>query len=146
MSAAPAGKLYTTQLLSLATQLGGFPLDDDLPYTAEERSRTCGSTIAIGLSLDQYGSVDRVGLRVSACAIGQASAAILALSAKGRRATDLAAMEPAITRWLAGQGPLPDWPGFADLEPALPHMGRHAALILPWKGARQALFNAGLAS
>jgi NifU-like protein involved in Fe-S cluster formation len=78
MSARASTKLYSPALLGLATGLARFPLTGDLPLRAETRSRSCGSVIALGVALDGAGMVARIGMQVSACAIGQASAALLA--------------------------------------------------------------------
>jgi NifU-like protein involved in Fe-S cluster formation len=139
--AAPArpAKLYTPRLLALSAQLAEFPLAGPYQYQAEARSRTCGSTLDIGLDCGADGRVDAIGLQVTACAIGQSSAAIMAASAIGRRSFDLPATCTAIEAWLRGEGGLPDWPGFDALEPALPHPGRHDALLLPWRAATTAL-------
>jgi hypothetical protein len=40
--------------------------------------------------------------------------------------------------WLAGQGPLPDWPGFELFTPALPHSARHASIRLAFEAAAEA--------
>jgi NifU-like protein involved in Fe-S cluster formation len=139
-------KLYTPQLLALSTELARFPLVDDFAHRAEARSRTCGSTIELGLELDSAGNVGRIGMAVSACAIGQSSAAIMALAAAGRTPEDFAAMQASIERWLASgpddPAPLPDWPGFDALAPALPHKGRHGALLLAWNAMAEALSSA----
>lgn len=134
-----AAKLYTPRLLSLAIELAAFPLTEDLPLTAEARSRTCGSTIMLGVLTGDGGVVERVGLQVSACAIGQSSAAIMAMDARGRTPEDFARALAAIDAWLGGEGSAPQWPGFDALEPALPHPGRHGALLLPWKAMVEAL-------
>lgn len=139
MSARAATKLYSPALLGLATGLAGFPLTDNLPLRAEVRSRSCGSVIALGLALDGKGLVSDVGMKVSACAIGQASAALLAQSVRGHNPGNVAATAAALERWLAGEGALPAWPGIDALTPALDHPGRHGALLLPWKAAREAL-------
>lgn len=136
-------KLYTPRLLALSTELARFPLDDRFAHRAEVRSRTCGSTIEIGVDVARDGTVERLGLTASACAIGQSSAAIMALAAQGRSANELVAMEALIQQWLDGgadqSSPLPDWPGFDALEPTLPHKGRHGALMLAWTAMAQAL-------
>jgi NifU-like protein involved in Fe-S cluster formation len=137
-----ATKLYSPELLGLATGLANFPLSDDLPLTAEARSRSCGSVIALGLALNEAGQIARIGMQVSACAIGQASAALLAQSAAGRASAIINAAGEALERWLAGEGALPDWPGIAALAPARDHPGRHGALLLPWTAARMALSQA----
>lgn len=134
-----SAKLYTPRLLSLSAQLADFPFDAPFDLSAEARSRTCGSMLELGLDFDEAAKVDRIGMQVSACAVGQSSAAVLALSAKGRAPADFTAVHAAIKTWLAGDGSLPDWPGFDALEPALDHPGRHGALLLPWNAAVQAL-------
>ena len=140
MSGAVAAKLYSPELLGLATGLARFPLTDDLPLRAEARSRSCGSVIALGLVLGSDARIARVGMTVSACAIGQASAALLAEGAAGAAPSQVAATTDALAAWLAGEGDLPaTWPGLAPLAPALGHPGRHGALLLPWKAACEAL-------
>lgn len=139
MSSGPAGKLYTPELLRLAASLAAFPLGADLPLRASGRSRTCGSTIEIGLQLDAEGRIAGIGMLLSACAVGQASAAILATAAQGRTAPEIAAARAGIAAWLGGEGELPDWPGLALIEPARIHTGRHEALLLSWNAAVEAL-------
>jgi len=141
MSAGSTGKLYTPQLLALAAQLAANPLDREFQHNATRRSRSCGSTLDVGLDLGVDGCISAIGLRVSACAVGQASAALLAQSLTGRDLTELVAATRDIELWLAGQGELPDWPDFAVLEAARPYHGRHEALLLPWKAACDALSN-----
>jgi NifU-like protein involved in Fe-S cluster formation len=137
-----AAKLYSPQLLGLATGLANFPLTNDLPLRAEARSRSCGSVITLGLALDDAGLIARIGMRISACAIGQASAALLAQSAAGRAPTAIDTASEALELWLAGEGALPEWPGIEALAPARDHPGRHGALLLPWTAARMALSQA----
>ena len=138
--AAPAApKLYSPQVLALATRLAAFPLDPALDHRAEMRSRTCGSVVTMGLALDEAGTIAGIGMQVSACAIGQASAAVLADAASGRDAGAIAAVLAGLEAWLAGEAPLPDWPGLVMLAPVREHPARHAALLLPWKAASKAL-------
>ena len=139
MASRASTKLYSPALLGLATGLADFPLTDDLSLRAEARSRSCGSVIALGLALDDAGRIARIGMQVSACAIGQASAALLAQGAAGRDAGAVDAAAEALEQWLAGEAALPDWPGIDSLAPARDHPGRHGALLLPWTAARTAL-------
>jgi NifU-like protein involved in Fe-S cluster formation len=131
--------LYTPEVLGLATGLAGYRLDDTLPLRAEARSRSCGSTLTLGLALDAQDRVTRVGLRSQACAIGQASAAIFAQGAAGRPAEEIATTARAIEHWLAGEGPMPEWPDLALIAAARDYPGRHGALMLPWNAALQLL-------
>lgn len=140
MAQARPPRLYTPQILALATGLAGFPLDDSFPLRAEARSRTCGSAIALGLMLDTDGRIARVGMQVSACAIGQASAAVMARAMTARKPQEVASALAGITRWLAeADAALPDWPDFALLAPARAHPARHGAMLLPWNAASKAL-------
>ena len=142
MAEAPVTKLYTPDLLALATRLAEFPLSGDFAYRAQARSRTCGSTIEVGVDLGPDGALTRLGLQVSACAIGQSSAAIMALDAKGRTAADFAGALQEIEAWLGSDDPhasVPAWPGFEPLAPARLHQGRHGALLLAWTAINQAL-------
>lgn len=139
MAARSPAKLYSPALLALATELANYPLDDRFAHRAEARSRTCGSVIAMGLSLDDTGRVTNIGMHVSACAIGQASAALLARSAADCEGQAIADTLGAIEIWLAGTGAMPAWPGLEALAPARAHPGRHAALLLPWTAASMAL-------
>lgn len=145
MSGARSPRLYSPAVLALATGLAAYPLDDRLTLRAEARSRTCGSEIILGLELAPSGKILRVGMQVRACAIGQASAALLAQGARGRPADDLALTSGDLEAWLAGADALPDWPDLALLAPARDHPARHGALLLPWKAACKALSSSAAA-
>ena len=136
-------KLYTPEILSLAVSLADYPRLSAPDASAEARSRTCGGTLTMDLALDAGNRVEALGLAVSACAIGQAAAAVFAQAAQGRTAEDMRASLKEIEAWLADENAqLPDWPGFAVLEPARAFPGRHGAILLPWRAATDALCNA----
>ena len=79
-----AQRLYTPELLALAVELADYPPLETALLHAEARSPTCGSTLAMDLALDADGRIARFGMRVRACAVGQAAAAIFARHAPGR--------------------------------------------------------------
>ena len=138
-SAQEGSKLYSPRLLMLSASLADFPLDADFAHVASARSRACGSTIDVGLDTDASGATSRIGMQVTACAVGQSSAAILA---KGAAGVSLAQFEDAraqITDWLDDDGPVPSWPDFDALDAAREHRGRHGALLLPWNAVIEAL-------
>ena len=144
MSAAPALRaeaLYTPEVLALATRLAICPLGDDLPLLGEARSPACGSTLRLGLALDGGGAIARVGVAARSCAIGQAAAAIFASAAPGKAQAEIAQASAAIDVWLAGSGPLPDWPGLEAIATAQGFPGRHGAIRLAWRAALDALSN-----
>lgn len=134
-----AARLYSPEVLALATRLAAFPLDEDLPLRGAARSPACGSRIELGLACDASGAINGIGLKAQACAIGQAAAAIFADAAVGCSRADLAATLAALEAWLAGAGDQPDWPGLNAIAPARDFPGRHGAMLLPWKAALEAL-------
>ena len=136
---APAAPLYTPAILAAATGLAEWPWDDSLPLRGEARSRKCGSTIALGLSVDDDGRVVKLGLRPHACAVGQAAAQVFAKSAVGRDRAALADARSALGLWLDGSGEMPQWPGMELLAPALAYPARHGAVVLAWDAALAAL-------
>ena len=136
---ASVAALYTPAVLALATGLADYPLTDSLPLRGSARSATCGSTIELGLMLDHDARIAAVGVRAHACAIGQAAAAVFAGAAPGADPAEIAATLAGLERWLAGEGPLPGWPGLGAIAAARDHRGRHGAITLPWRAALAAL-------
>ena len=132
-------KLYTPELLALAVALADYPADPGLPLHGDARSKSCGSTLAADVAVDAEGRIARLGLRVRACAVGQASAAIFARAAAGRTLDEIAAAQAAIADWLVGTADLPDWPGLEAIAAARAYPGRYGAIMLPWTAARDAL-------
>lgn len=141
-----AERLYTPELLALTLELAQWPAMENLPLHAEARAPTCGSTLALDLALDLGGRIETLGLRVRACAVGQAAAALFARHALGCDLAALQGVHDRIEGWLDGEAPLPDWPGLAMLEPARLYPARHGAMLLPWKAAIAALSSAPAAS
>lgn len=139
MAGAGQSKLYTPGILALAVELANYPLEPDLPFIGEARSRTCGSALKLGLALDAGGQVTHVGLQATACAIGQAAAALFARGVAGRDEAGIGEQAQSLEQWLAGAGPQPEWPGIAVLEQARAYPARHGAIVLPWKAAQAAL-------
>ncbi len=131
--------LYNADVLRLAT---GNPCDKRLANptgSADRRSPLCGSRIIVDLTLDDAGRVEAIGMQVSACAFGQASATLLAQHVSGRSQAELVAVRDALVTWLAGGAPMPDWPGLDLLSGVLPHSARHGAVRLPFEAAADAM-------
>ncbi len=132
-------KLYTREVLALATRLSQWPHDPDLPLAGTARSATCGSMVGISLAVNGDGQIARIGLNTQACAIGQASAALFALSAPGRNMDGVRDGLEAIRHWLKDGGDLPDWPGLSTIAAARDYPARHGAITLAWEAALAAL-------
>ena len=138
MSASPL-RLYTSEVLALATSLASWPHDREMLLQGRARSQSCGSTLVMSLRTDGEGAIAQLGLAAHACAIGQASAAVFAHAAIGRSRDEIAAMATAIERWLSGHAAMPDWPGLTVLAEARHFPARHGAMMLPWRAALDAL-------
>ncbi len=135
-----AAALYNADVLGLAVRLADYPLGDDLPHRASARAPVCGSTVELGLALNDHGQIARLGLKVHACAIGQAAAALFAGSAKGKARAEIAAALDEIEAWLTvSASPAPHWPGLATIAAARSYPARHGAILLSWKAALAAL-------
>ncbi|MFS0736084.1 iron-sulfur cluster assembly scaffold protein [Sphingomonas sp. 1P06PA] len=131
--------LYNQAILRLATAI---PHQDRLPApdaTIEKRSPICGSRVTVDVALGADGRLAELGLLVRACALGQASAALMGDHAIGRDPAELAAARDALTAFLAGERDDPgDWPGLDILEPARPHRARHASIRLAFEAVAEA--------
>jgi NifU-like protein involved in Fe-S cluster formation len=132
-------KLYSPELLALTLELAQWPAMENLPLHAEVRAPTCGSTLAVDLALDDAGYICTLGLRVRACAVGQAAAVLFARNALGKDRANLQSTYERLEGWLEGEAPLPAWPGLDMIAAAREYSARHGAIMLPWKAAISAL-------
>ena len=130
--------LYNRDILALAVANADYPLLD-AGQRASLRAPLCGSRIIVDVDADAAGTVRAVGLHVEACALGQASAALLARHAPGHGVADIRAARDAIAGWFAGGDAAPGWPGFDLLAPARDYPARHGAILLPFDAAVAAL-------
>ena len=132
--------LYSAEMLRLALTLAQVPPLAEPDCRHEARAQPCGSRIALSLRCDAQARVTAIGIDMQACAVGQASAAVLAQSIIGKDRSDIAAALAGIERWLADpEARRPDWPGFAALDPARSYPARAGALRLPFAAALAAL-------
>ncbi len=117
---------------------------DELSDGIEMRSKTCGSRMKISVTLNEEGRVRSLRQAVEACAFGQASAAIMARSARGLDAAEVEVAANRIARWLTGERDAPeDWHDIEILEPARSRKGRHEAILLPYRTLAAAIREAG---
>lgn len=134
--------LYNRDILALAVATAEFPLPVEARRRASLRAPLCGSRIIVDVDADAAGLVKAVGMHVEACALGQASAALLARHAPGRSVAEIRAARDAIAGWFGGGDALPDWPGFDLLAPARDYPARHGAILLPFDAAIAAIESA----
>ena len=130
--------LYNTEILRLAASIPNHARLPDPMGSAEKRSPICGSRVTVDVAVDAEGRVSELGMLVRACALGQASASLMGATVIGKSAKELATARDAVAAWLAGEGPVPEWPGDDVLTPALPHSARHASNRLAYEAAAEA--------
>jgi len=134
--------LYTTEILRLAAALPEPVKLERIDGSAAQRSPTCGSIVETQVQL-QDGRIEALSQTVSACAFGQASAALVAQRAPGHSRDDIQIALDQLGGWLSRErAEPPQWPGFEALAPARPRVGRHGAILLPLRALLAALESA----
>ena len=124
-------QLYNTQILRLAAAIPHQVRLDAPAGSAAIVSPICGSRVTVDLDLDAQGHVQRFGQEVRACALGQASAALLGARIIGMDLNSLAAGRAAVADFLGQNKALPDiWADYALFGPAQPHKARHPSILL----------------
>jgi NifU-like protein involved in Fe-S cluster formation len=131
--------LYSRDILRLAAAIPHLGRLDHPQARVEKRSPVCGSLVAVDVSLDGEGRVAAIGQEVKACALGQASAALMGAHAIGREPGELEAARDALAGYLAGRRDDPGgWPGLEVFAPARPYSARHSAILLAFEAAAEA--------
>ncbi|AHE53872.1 iron-sulfur cluster assembly scaffold protein [Sphingomonas sanxanigenens] len=132
--------LYNARILRLAASIPHLGRLSEPGGSAERRSPICGSRVAVDVTADGEGRVAAIGLDVRACALGQASSALMADHAIGRSLDEVASAHAALSAFLAGEREDPgDWPGLEIFAPARPHSARHPSIRLAFEAVEAAL-------
>lgn len=135
--------LYNSDILRLATSIPHHHRLEQPQASVEKRSPTCGSRVIVDVALDEAGRVAELGLEVRACALGQASASLMAAQAMGKNVAELEAARDSLTAWLAGgAGDLDFWPGLHVLAAAREYPARHASIRLGFEAIAEAVAQA----
>ena len=133
--------LYTRDILRLAAAIPGQRSFAEMRDAAVLRSATCGSRMAMRVTLDGEGRVASLEQAVEACAFGQAAAALVGAGAIGMTGDEAAVALSGVERWLNGDIAEP-WPGIDVLDPARARRGRHGAILLPFRALVAAIAEA----
>lgn len=138
--------LYSRDILRLASSIPHHARLDRAQASAEKSSAVCGSRVVVDVVTDSDGRITALGQEVRACALGQASAALMGGHAIGRTATELAEARDSLAAYLAGTRDDPgDWPGLAVFAEARRFTARHPAILLAFEAAAEATARAGRA-
>ena len=91
------------------------------------------------MDLDAAGHVIAFAQDIRACALGQASAALLGRDVLGRTGLELQSVSRALAAWLARDSDdVPLWAGLDVFSAARDYPARHAAICLPFEAAAMA--------
>ena len=133
-------QIYNRRILELAADIPRLGRLDQPDATATAHSKLCGSTITVDLTL-QDGRVADYAQEVRACALGQASASIMAHNIVGSTPQELRETREALRRMLKENGPPPGgkWADLAVLEPVRDYKARHASTLLAFDAVVDAL-------
>jgi NifU-like protein involved in Fe-S cluster formation len=132
--------VYNAKILGFAGNISRIGRLDRPDATATAHSKLCGSTVTVDLSM-RDGVVIDFAHEVKACALGQASSAIMALNVVGASSAELRAVRETMRRMLKENGPPPDG-RFADLkflEPVRDYKARHASTMLTFDAVVDAI-------
>jgi NifU-like protein involved in Fe-S cluster formation len=132
--------VYNAKILGFAGNIGRIGRLAHPDATARAHSRLCGSTVTVDLAMDGDVVAD-FAHDVKACALGQASSAIMAANVIGASAEELKELRATMQRMLKENGPPPEG-RFADLkylEPVRDYKARHASTMLTFDAVVDAL-------
>ena len=126
-------KIYNKDVLRLAANITRTKALTKYDIKIASRSPLCGSTIEVTLQIKNKKIVD-YGQVVKACALGQASASVVANNIIGKSSSDLTLVKEELEAMLKNQGPPPpgDWSPLCALQPAKDAQPRHGAILLPF--------------
>lgn len=129
-------ELYSNRILALAANMPRAGRLAAPQASVEKVAKLCGSRIVVDLELTD-GLVSDFAQEVQACALGQASAAILGANIIGANVEEIAKARNALWAMLKEAGPAPEG-RFADLgilAAVRDYPARHASTLLAFEAA-----------
>ena len=132
--------LYSETILQIAGNqpIPGRLLDPDA--SARRVSRVCGSTIEVDIKV-RDGVITGYGHEISACALGQTSAAVVASNIVGTPTEEFRDLQRQMTAMLKEEGapPTGKWDKLKYLQPVRDYRPRHTSTLLVFDAVVDAL-------
>lgn len=127
-------ELYNKSILRWAAHIPRTERLDNPDATISRTSRICGSKLTADFVFDGDRIAD-YGQEVKACALGQATSAIVASKVIGLTEAEFAPVAQQFAAMIKDGGPPPDgeWSELAILEPVREHKSRHGSVMLPFE-------------
>ncbi len=138
--------LYTDEILRLAAEIPRLGTLSQPDVTIRHVSPVCGSRIVIDVAFDADGRVADYAQQVNACALGQASSAIVGQVIQGLTPAQIREGTAIMRGLLSSDAPKPTglWAGLEILRPARVIRSRHGSVMLPFDALEKALKQKGL--
>ena len=132
-------ELYNEKILGFAANIGRLGRLAAPGGTSTHRSRLCGSQVTVDVAMAD-GRVTDFAHDVKACALGQASSAIMAESVIGATVDELQDARDAMVAMLGGGGapPAGRFSAARYLKPVREHKSRHASVMLTFEATLDA--------
>lgn len=123
--------VYNSKLLQFAGNIGRVGELEAPDASAKAVSKLCGSTVSIDLKVDD-GLVSDFAQQVKACALGQATASIVAENIIGATGEEIRSAREQMTKMLKKDGEPPNgrFEELKYLQPVKDYNARHASTLL----------------
>ena len=137
--------LYHNRVLELAAEIPHLGHLDNPDGSSEKVSRVCGSTVRVDikLSVDKE-TITKIGVTPKACALGQATTAILAMNAVGTKPEEIMTARDDLFAMLknGAQPPQGKFWELRHLQAVADYPIRHTSTMLAFDAAVSALEHA----
>ncbi|MEE9375213.1 MAG: iron-sulfur cluster assembly scaffold protein [Rhizobiaceae bacterium] len=135
--------VYNAKILEYAGNIEHIGRLDHPDGTAKAHSKLCGSTVIVDVVLENE-TVTEFAHDVKACALGQASAAILAKNVLGCTLAELRLARDQLRAMLKERAapPTDQFQELKFLEPVRDYRARHASTLLAFDAVVEAMENA----
>lgn len=132
--------VYNAKILGFAGNISRAGRLADPDASSRQHSKLCGSTVVVDLKMDGD-IVSGFAHDVKACALGQASSAIMAEHVVGATAAELRAVRETMLKMLKENGPPPSgrFDDLKYLEPVRDYRARHASTMLTFDAVVDAI-------
>jgi NifU-like protein involved in Fe-S cluster formation len=132
-------ELYSAKVLKLAANMPHAGRLIAPQASSEKVSKLCGSRVVVDLNLTD-GRVSDFAQEVKACALGQASAAVLGANILGAEIKEIESARDALKAMLKTGGPPPQgrFADLAALEAVKDYPARHTSTLLAFEAALEA--------
>ncbi|WP_457090000.1 iron-sulfur cluster assembly scaffold protein [Microvirga sp. P5_D2] len=132
--------IYSRHVLELAANIPCLGRLEAPDASATAYSKLCGSTVTVDIKVDGN-IVTAFAHDVKACALGQATSAIMGRHVIGSSAEELLRIREVAIRVLKenGEPPSGKWQELSLLEPLREYKARHASILLTFDAVADAL-------